>query len=115
MSLQSVDAAWWPFVFILLVGWLPTDVWRVVGTVASGWIDPDGTWLEAVKAVANALVAAVIARLVFFPTGALADYPLWLRLAAFAIAVATYFAAGKRLLVGIATGVGLLLAGGAVL
>ena len=72
MTFESIDAAWWPFLFILLVGWLPSDLWRVVGTFASGWIEPDGELIVLVRAVANALVAAVIARLVFFPTGALA-------------------------------------------
>lgn len=103
MTFGSLDAAWWPFLFILLVGWLPSDLWRVVGTFASGWIEPDGELIVLVRAVANALVAAVIARLVFFPTGPLADYPLWLRLAAFALGVAAYLGAGKRLFLGIAT------------
>ena len=103
MTIESIDAAWWPFLFILLVGWLPSDLWRVVGTFASGWIEPDGELIVLVRAVANALVAAVIARLVFFPTGALADYSLPLRLTAFAIGVAAYWGLGKRLFLGIVT------------
>ena len=103
MTFEAIDAAWWPFLFILLVGWLPSDLWRVVGTFASGWIEPDGELIVLVRAVANALVAAVIARLVFLPTGALADYPLWLRLGAFTIGVAAYLGGGRRLFVGIAT------------
>lgn len=103
MTFDAIDAAWWPFLFILLVGWLPSDLWRFVGTFASGWIEPEGELMDLVRAVANALVAAVIARLVFFPTGALAEYPLWLRLAAFTLGVVAYLGFGKRLFLGIVT------------
>ena len=103
MTLDGIDAAWWPFLFILLVGWLPSDLWRFVGTFASGWIKPEGELIVLVRAVANALVAAVIARLVFFPSGALAEYPLGLRVTAFAIGVVAYLGGGKRLFVGIVT------------
>lgn len=110
MQLDSVDAWWWPFAFILLAGWLPSDIWRAIGALAAGWIDPDGEWLVLVRAIANALVAAVIARFVFAPTGALAEVPMILRLAAFVTALAAFLLGGRRLVIGIATGEVLLLA-----
>ena len=109
MFFDSSAAWWWPFLFILLAGWLPSDLWRALGTVAGGWIDPDGEWIVAVRAVANALVAAVVARIVFTPPGALAEVPLGLRLTAFALAVVVYAATGYRLFVGIVVGEVLLL------
>lgn len=115
MLFDSLDAWWWPFLYILLAGWLPSDVWRAVGTVASGWIDPDGEWIVLVRAVANALVAAVIARIVFQPVGVLEDIPLPVRLASFAIALAAYVGVGYRLFVGIVVGEALLLAGWSLL
>ena len=111
MYFDSVDAWWWPFLYILLVGWLPSDVWRAIGTVASGWIDPDGEWIVLVRAVANALVAAVIARIVFQPVGVLAEVPLAVRLAAFGLALVAYAGTGYRLFVGIVVGEALLLVG----
>ena len=109
MTLATLDTWWWPFAFILLAGWLPSDVWRAVGTIASGWIDPDGEWLVLVRCIANALVAAVIARIVFTPDGVLAEVPLWARLLAFALAIAIYAGVGYRLFVGILSGQVLLL------
>ena len=111
MTFDAIDAGWWPYLFILLVGWLPNDVWRFVGVVAGGRIDPDGEWLKLVRAVANALVAAVIARFIFEPSGALAEVPVWLRVGAFAVGVAVYVATGFRLLAGIVVGEMILLGG----
>lgn len=111
MQFGSLDAWWWPYLYILAAGWLPSDVWRAVGTVASGWIDPDGEWVVAVRAVANALVAAVIARLVFAPAGVPAEIPLAVRLGAFALAIVAYLGGGYRLFVGMIVGEVLLLAG----
>ena len=111
MLLDSSDAWWWPFVLITLAGWLPSDLWRVVGTIAAGWIDPDGEWIVLVRAVANALVAAVIANLIFTPGGALAQVPLWFRLTAFGVAVLIYARSGYRLFVGILAGEGFLILG----
>ena len=111
MFFDSSAAWWWPFLFILAAGWLPSDVWRALGTVAGGWIDPDGEWIVAVRAVANALVAAVVARIVFTPPGALADVPLGLRVGAFAVALVAYVSGGYRLFVGILVGEAALLLG----
>ena len=111
MQVDSIDAWWWPFLFILLAGWLPSDVWRAVGTLAAGWIDPNGEWLVLVRAIANALVAAVISRFVFVPTGALAEVPLWLRLGAFVLALMAFVGFDRRLFVGILAGETILLIG----
>ena len=56
------------------------------------------------RAVANALVAALILRLTLFPAGALAAIPTGIRVCAFAIGIAVFFAAGRRLAPGVLAG-----------
>lgn len=101
MYFDSFDPAWWPFVFILLAGSLPTAVWRWVGVVLVGNIDDDSQWLVLIRCVATALVAAVIAQLIFEPTGALATFPFYLRISAALIGFAAFLLLGRKLFVGI--------------
>ncbi|MCQ0989798.1 AzlD domain-containing protein [Jiella marina] len=97
----SDAVSWWPYVFILLGGWLPTDVWRYLGVVSASRIDETSQAAALARTIATALVAAVIAQLVFYPSGALADIPTWVRLVSLAVGFAAHQAFGQRILVGI--------------
>jgi hypothetical protein len=101
MSFHAVDAWWWPFLFILLAGWLVTDFWRFLGVYFGGRISADSELLVLARAVATALVAAVLGNLVVFPTGILADTPLIVRIGTVALGFAAYLASGRRVIVGI--------------
>ncbi|UUP15808.1 AzlD domain-containing protein [Nitratireductor thuwali] len=114
MSFHAIDAWWWPYLFIIVGGWLATDMWRFVGVYFGGKLAEDSELLVMVRCIATALVAAVIANLVIFPSGALAATPLWLRVGAGLAGFAAYLAAGKRVIVGIIAGE-LVLAGGMLL
>ena len=111
MSFDAIDAWWWPFLFILVAGWLATDVWRFLGVYLGGRISEDSDILVLVRSVATALVAAVIANLIVFPGGALAGTPLALRLAAAIAGFAAYILGGKRVLVGIIVAEAVFIAG----
>ncbi|HSG95253.1 MAG TPA: AzlD domain-containing protein, partial [Afifellaceae bacterium] len=74
-----------PYLFILLAGFLATDIWRWLGVVAGNSLRDDSEALNWVKAVATALIAGVIGNLILFPAGALASAPVALRLAAAAL------------------------------
>ena len=67
---------WWPYLFILVAGWLATDIWRFLGVYFGGRISEDSDALVLVRCVATALVAAVIGNLIVFPSGELANTPL---------------------------------------
>jgi hypothetical protein len=101
MTFWSVDAWWWPFLFILVAGWLATDLWRFLGVYFGGRISEDSDAVVLVRAVATALVAAVIGNLVVFPSGALAETALALRLGVVVAGFLAYLLTGKRVLVGI--------------
>ena len=92
------------FVFLFVLGFCATEPWRVLGVVLSRSIDVDGEILRWVRAVSTALIAGLVARLVFYPAGALADVPLDVRVAAFAIALVAFFAAERSLAVGVLAG-----------
>lgn len=101
MSYQAFDQWWWPFLFILIAGWLVTDVWRVLGVYLAGRISTDSEWLVLARTVATALAAGVVGNLVVFPGGILAATPLALRIAAMAFGFAAYLASGKRVIAGV--------------
>lgn len=111
LSFTSVDAGWWPFAYILIAGWLATDFWRFAGVLLGRRMSETSQAFLFVRAIATSLVAAVIARLIVFPSGALAETALALRLAAAAIGFAAFLAAGQRIAVGVGVAVAVLIAG----
>ena len=111
MTFDALPDPWWPYLFILLAGIVPTDTWRMIGVAAAGRIDDGSPAFAYVRAVATALVAGVIAQLIVFPTGVLATAPLWLRLLAAGGGFAAMEAAGRRGWVGILWGEAVLLGG----
>lgn len=105
-----IDALW-PYIFIAVAGWLATDIWRWLGVLAGNRIDENSEMMHWVRAVATALVAAVIAKLIVYPTGELATSPLWLRIGAVAAGAAAFFLFRRNQLVGIIVAIGTLAAG----
>lgn len=111
MTFDAFDAWWWPFLFILVGGWLATDAWRFLGVYLGDRLAEDSDLLVLVRAVATALVAAVVGNLIVFPSGALADTPLVLRIGAAAAGFAAYLSIGRRVVVSIMVAEAILLAG----
>ena len=111
MTFFGNEAWWWPFVFILVAGWLATDSWRFLGVLLGERIAEDSPAMVLVRAIATALVAAVIANMIVFPGGALAATPLALRLGAALIGFGAYLFVWRHLLVGIVVAEVVLVAG----
>ena len=102
---------YWPYVVIIVAGWLATDMWRWLGVIAGNRLKEGSEALNWVRAVATALVMAVTAKLVVFPTGALEASPLWLRLVAAGMGFAVFLLAGQRVIVGVLVPLAILGAG----
>ena len=100
-----------PYLAILLAAALPTHLWRWLGVALAGRLDDAGEVFTFVKAVATALVAAVIADLILNPSGPLATTPQTLRIAAAAAGFVVYLAGGRRLALGIAAAEAVLIGG----
>jgi hypothetical protein len=95
----------------MVAGFLATDIWRWLGVLFGHRLNEESEALYWVRAVATALVMAVTAKLIVFPTGTLAGSPLWLRLGATAIGFAVFLLAGRRVAVGVAVPITLLVIG----
>ena len=97
---------------ILIGACLPTQVWRWIGVLFAGKLDDSSEIFTWIKAVATALVASVVAKLILSPGGALEATPVLLRVGAVAAGFATYLVAGRRLGLGILVTEVVLLGGG---
>ena len=64
-----------PYLALLLVGFLPSEVWRWLGIVLGRGLDENSEIILWVRGVATALVAAVVARIVAIPAGRAAGVP----------------------------------------
>lgn len=102
---------WWAYAFIAIAGWLATDIWRWLGVVAGNRLREDSETLNWVRAVATALVAAVISKLILYPTGILAETPWWLRVGCIAAGAVAFFAGRQIPAIGIATSIAVLAGG----
>ncbi len=111
MAVNPAFGDWWPYVFIAIAGWLATDIWRWLGVLLGNRLVEDSVAMIWVRAVATALVAAVIARLILYPTGALEATPTALRVTAAAIGFAAFLVTGRRVVVGVLVSEAVLLAG----
>ncbi|HJZ43588.1 MAG TPA: AzlD domain-containing protein [Hyphomicrobiaceae bacterium] len=98
------------YLALFVAGYLATELWRWLGMAVGARLDLAGAPFQWVRAVATALVAGLVARMVIFPAGALASVPMAVRLGAFAGGIALYFGLRRSLAVGVAGGAALLLA-----
>jgi Branched-chain amino acid transport protein (AzlD) len=94
----------WPYVLLLLVGFLPNEIWRWLGVIAARGLDEDSEIVVWVRAVATAILAGVIARLTIFAPGALASVPLSVRLAAVAVGFLAFLFVRRSAFVGVLSG-----------
>ncbi len=99
------------YAYILIAGTMATAVWRAAGVTFAGRVSEDSEIFRWVRAVATALVAALIARLILFPAGALAETPVWLRIGAGAIGFAVALGGRRWTFIGIVVAECLLLGG----
>lgn len=96
-----VGSEWTPYLALLLVGFLPTEIWRWLALVVGRGLDEGSELLIWVRAVATATLAAVVSKLAFFPAGALAALPLGWRAGAFIAGVGLYFIGRRSVLFGV--------------
>jgi hypothetical protein len=99
------------FLIMLGIALVAHEPWRWAGLALGRTLDPDDEVFKWVKAVSTSLVAALAARLLLFPSGALAGIPLSLRLAAFAVGVIVFFLMGRAAWKGVCAGAALIAAG----
>jgi hypothetical protein len=97
------------YLTLFLAGFFANEVWRWLGVAVGSRLDLDGQPFLWVRAVALALVAGLVSRMVLFPAGALANVAVAVRLGAFAGGIALFFLARRNLAAGVVGGAALLM------
>jgi len=103
-----------PYLVLILVGFLPNEVWRLVGLFTARGLDEDVELVVWSRAAANAILAGVIAKLILFSTGELAAIPLKVRLIAAACAFAGFMLMKRSVFAGVLAGEAALILGGLI-
>jgi hypothetical protein len=102
----------WPYLLLVLLGFLPNEIWRVFGLVLVRGLNEDSEVVIWSRAVATAILAGVIAKLIVFSPGALAAIPLGVRVTAVVCGFLAYLAVKRSIIVGVVAGEAVLLLGG---
>ena len=102
---------WHALLVLLIAGFLPNEVWRMVGLMLGSGVDEGSELLVWVRAVATAILAGVIAQILVQPPGALASVPEWLRYAAVATGFVAFVVVRRSTLAGVVCGEVVMLAG----
>ncbi len=97
----------WPWLLVAAAAAV-TYFWRGLGVALSGWIDPESRAFRWVEAVAYALLAGLVSRMIVAPQGPVAATALADRLAAAGLALAVFFLTRRNLLLGTGAGAALL-------
>lgn len=103
-ALEHATGGLWPYLVVILFGFLPSEVWRWMAVFLSRGIDEDAEILVWVRAVASALLAGVVAKLILTPTGALAMIPLFWRIGSLVAGVCGFYLFRRSILGGVLTG-----------
>jgi len=93
-----------PWFALLLVGFLPNEIWRLAGLVLVRGLDENSQIIIWVRAVATAMLAGVLAQLVLSTSGALALIPVGVRLGAAVIGFVAFLLAKRSVFAGVAAG-----------
>jgi branched-subunit amino acid transport protein AzlD len=92
------------YLVLILVGFLPTEIWRMLGVVAMRGVDEESELVVWIRAIAVAVLAGVIAKLTLIPPGALAGIPAPVRVGAVAIGLLAFLLVRRSVFVGVAVG-----------
>jgi hypothetical protein len=90
-----------PYALLILVGFLPNEVWRMLGVVLAHGLDEDSQVIVFARATATAILTGVVGKLVIFAPGALASVSLAVRLGATVLGLVAYLLARRSVLAGV--------------
>ena len=100
-----------PYLALILVGFLPNEIWRLLGLLVARGLDEESEIVVWVRAVATAILAGVIAQLIVTNTGALAAIPLAVRVAAVVAGFLAFLLIRRSVFAGVAIGEAVLILG----
>jgi hypothetical protein len=100
-----------PYVLLIVVGFLPNEVWRMLGVALARGLDEESEIIVFARAVATAILTGVVGKLVIFAPGALAGVPLAVRIGATALGLVAYVLFRRSVLAGVLTATAAIMAG----
>jgi hypothetical protein len=110
--IAALDGPLWPYLALFLFAFLPTEIWRWLAVAFARRVAADSPALDWVRAVATALLAGVVAKLIVAPPGVLAALPLGLRVAALAVTLAIMLTDRRKVVLAVLAGEAVLIGGG---
>lgn len=110
--MSGVIAELWPYLMLILVGYLPNEAWRVLGLMLGRGLNEGSELVLLSRAVATAIIAGVVGKLILFPGGSLAAIPLSVRFAATVIGFSAFMLARRSMIAGMVAAEAALLIGG---
>lgn len=113
-ALEHWTGGLWPYLVVILFGFLPSEIWRWLAVFLARGLREDAEILVWVRAVASALLAGVVAKLILSPNGALGAIPLGWRLAAMAGGVVGFYLMRRSILAGVLAGEAILIGAGLI-
>jgi len=100
-----------PVLALILVGFLPNEVWRLVGLMLVRGLDEKSQLIIWVRAVATAMLAGVLAQLLMSSSGPLSTIPIAVRIGAAALGFVVFLIARRSVFAGVLAGELAVLAG----
>lgn len=102
--MSALDDGYGGYLVLALVGFAVHEPWRWLGLVLGRNLTIDSEAFLWVKAVASALVAGLVFRLLLYPVGALAEVSFTIRLIGFLAGTAAFLVFRRSMGLGVAAG-----------
>jgi hypothetical protein len=109
--MSAIPPELYPYLALILAGFLPNEVWRWLGLLMARGLDEDSEIVVWVRAVATAILAGVMAQLISTTSGALGTIPLAVRVGAIVAGFLAFVLIRRSVFAGVAVGEGVLVAG----
>lgn len=104
VTVFGIDGALAPYLILIFFGFLPSEIWRFMSVFAARWIDESSEVFVYVRTVAAVLLVAIVGKLIFAPSGALAMLPLAARIGALAVGAGAFVIARRSVLAAVFAG-----------
>ena len=109
--MSALSGEFGAYLALVVVGFLPNEVWRWLAVIFSRGLDDDAEILIWVRAVATAILAGVIAKLTIFAPGVLATVPTSVRLVAVLVGFVAFMLIRRSVFAGVLAGEAALITG----
>ncbi len=100
-----------PVLALILFGFLPNEVWRLVGLMLVRGLDERSQIIVWVRAVATAMLAGVLAQLILSTSGPLSSIPITVRIGAAVLGFVAFLIAKRSVFAGVLVGEAAILLG----